>query len=390
MCTNGKATITTEKLPIKLWLDKEQMDEGALEQARNLANLPFAFKHIAIMPDTHQGYGMPIGAVLATKGVIIPNAVGVDIGCGMCSLRTNLTDIGTDDLKDIIKIIRETIPVGFARHKKPQDHNLMPKIIGNLPIVEQEYDNALYQIGTLGSGNHFIEVQKGSDGYIWIMIHSGSRNMGFTVANHYHEVAKQLNIAAGENISNDLAYLPESSEYFELYKNEMNYCLEFALANRTLMMERAKAAFTKVLPEVEFSDFINKPHNFAAEEEHFGEMVMVHRKGATRARKGEWGMIPGSQGTRSFLVKGKGEAQSFQSCAHGAGRIMSRAQARKKLDFKKEIKALKELGVMHAIRSSKDLDEAPGSYKDIDEVMRNQQDLVEVHIELQPLAVVKG
>lgn len=345
---------------------------------------------IAIMPDTHQGYGMPIGAVLATKGVIIPNAVGVDIGCGMCSLRTNLTDIDTDDLKGIIKIIRETIPVGFARHKKPQDHNLMPKIIGNLPIVEQEYDNALYQIGTLGSGNHFIEVQKGSDGYIWIMIHSGSRNMGFTVANHYHEVAKQLNIAAGENISNDLAYLPESSEYFELYKNEMNYCLEFALANRTLMMERAKAAFTKVLPEVEFSDFINKPHNFAAEEEHFGEMVMVHRKGATRARKGEWGMIPGSQGTRSFLVKGKGEAQSFQSCAHGAGRIMSRAQARKKLDFKKEIKALKELGVMHAIRSSKDLDEAPGSYKDIDEVMRNQQDLVEVHIELQPLAVVKG
>lgn len=390
MCTNGKATITTEKLPIKLWLDKEQMDEGALEQARNLANLPFAFKHIAIMPDTHQGYGMPIGAVLATKGVIIPNAVGVDIGCGMCSLRTNLTDIDTDDLKGIIKIIRETIPVGFARHKKPQDHNLMPKIIGNLPIVEQEYDNALYQIGTLGSGNHFIEVQKGSDGYIWIMIHSGSRNMGFTVANHYHEVAKQLNIAAGENISNDLAYLPESSEYFELYKNEMNYCLEFALANRTLMMERAKAAFTKVLPEVEFSDFINKPHNFAAEEEHFGEMVMVHRKGATRARKGEWGMIPGSQGTRSFLVKGKGEAQSFQSCAHGAGRIMSRPQARKKLDFKKEIKALKELGVMHAIRSSKDLDEAPGSYKDIDEVMRNQQDLVEVHIELQPLAVVKG
>lgn len=390
MCTNGKATITTEKLPIKLWLDKEQMDEGALEQARNLANLPFAFKHIAIMPDTHQGYGMPIGAVLATKGVIIPNAVGVDIGCGMCSLRTNLTDIDTDDLKNIIKIIRETIPVGFARHKKPQDHNLMPKIIGNLPIVEQEYDNALYQIGTLGSGNHFIEVQKGSDGYIWIMIHSGSRNMGFTAANHYHEVAKQLNIAAGENISNDLAYLPESSEYFELYKNEMNYCLEFALANRTLMMERAKAAFTEILPDVEFSDFINKPHNFAAEEEHFGEMVMVHRKGATRARKGEWGMIPGSQGTRSFLVKGKGEAQSFQSCAHGAGRIMSRAQARKKLDFKKEIKALKELGVMHAIRSSKDLDEAPGSYKDIDEVMRNQQDLVEVHIELQPLAVVKG
>lgn len=366
------------------------MDEGALQQARNLANLPFAFKHIAIMPDTHQGYGMPIGAILATKGVIIPNAVGVDIGCGMCSLRTNLPAIDTDDLKDIIKIIRKTIPVGFNRHTTAQDQAWMPERKGNLPIVNQEYDNALYQIGTLGSGNHFIEIQQGSDGYIWIMVHSGSRNMGFTVANHYHEVAKALNMAAGENSSNDLAYLPESSEYFQLYSNEMNYCLEFALANRTLMMERVKAAFSTILPEVQFADFINKPHNFAAEEEHFGETVIVHRKGATRARKGEWGMIPGSQGTRSFLVKGKGEAQSFESCAHGAGRIMSRAQARKRLDVKTEVKALKDQGILHAIRSRKDLDEAPGSYKDIDEVMSNQTDLVEVHIELQPLAVVKG
>lgn len=390
MSTNGKTLITTEKLPIKLWLDAEQMDTGALAQARNLANLPFAFKHIAIMPDTHQGYGMPIGAVLATKGVIIPNAVGVDIGCGMCSLRTNLTEIDTDDLKEIVKIIRATIPVGFNRHQTAQDEAWMPKIQGHLPIVKQEYGNALYQIGTLGSGNHFIEIQHGSDGYIWIMIHSGSRNIGFTVANHYHEIAKQLNQAAGEDISNDLAYLPESSEYFELYRNEMNYCLEFALANRTLMMERAKAAFREVFPEVEFSNFINKPHNFAAEEQHFGETVIVHRKGATRARKGEWGMIPGSQGTRSFLVTGKGEAQSFESCAHGAGRIMSRAQARKTLDVKTEVKALQEQGVLHAIRSRKDLDEAPGSYKDIDEVMHNQQDLVDIQIELQPLAVIKG
>lgn len=390
MSTNGKTLITTEKLPIKLWLDAEQMDTGALAQARNLANLPFAFKHIAIMPDTHQGYGMPIGAVLATKGVIIPNAVGVDIGCGMCSLRTNLTEIDTDDLKEIVKIIRATIPVGFNRHQTAQDEAWMPKIQGHLPIVKQEYNNALYQIGTLGSGNHFIEIQHGSDGYIWIMIHSGSRNIGFTVANHYHEIAKQLNQAAGEDISNDLAYLPESSEYFELYRNEMNYCLEFALANRTLMMERAKAAFREVFPEVEFSNFINKPHNFAAEEQHFGETVIVHRKGATRARKGEWGMIPGSQGTRSFLVTGKGEAQSFESCAHGAGRIMSRAQARKTLDVKTEVKALQEQGVLHAIRSRKDLDEAPGSYKDIDEVMHNQQDLVDIQIELQPLAVIKG
>lgn len=390
MCSNGKTIIDTENLPIKLWLEQEQMDEGALEQARNLANLPFAFKHISIMPDTHQGYGMPIGAVLATQGAIIPNAVGVDIGCGMCSLRTSLTEIDNDELKEIIKLIRATIPVGFEQHAEAQDAAWMPPLQGDLPIVRQEYDKALYQIGTLGSGNHFIEIQRGSDGFIWIMIHSGSRNLGFTVANHYHAIAEQLNSAAGEDISTDLAYLPHTSEYFELYKNEMNYCLEFALANRTLMMERVKAAFVQVIPEVEFADFINKPHNFAAEEEHFGEMVMVHRKGATRARKDEWGMIPGSQGTRSFLVKGKGEAQSFQSCAHGAGRIMSRAQARKRLDVKTEVKGLKAQGILHAIRSRKDLDEAPGAYKDIDEVMSQQTDLVEVQIELQPLAVVKG
>ncbi len=392
MHTNGIAIIETEKLPIKLWLKEDQMDEGALEQARNLANLPFAFKHIAIMPDTHEGYGMPIGAILATKGAIVPNAVGVDIGCGMCSLRTNLTDIATEDLKAIMGTIRNTVPVGFNHHETQQDEAWMPERKGELPIVNQEYESALYQVGTLGGGNHFIEIQKGSDGYIWIMIHSGSRNIGFTVANHYNDVAKQLNKEASDDVivAQELAYIPESSEYFELYKNEMNYCLEFALANRKLMMERVKTAFRDVLPDVEFADFINKPHNFAAEEEHFGETVIVHRKGATRARKGEWGMIPGSQVTGSFLVKGKGEAQSFESCAHGAGRIMSRTKARKTLDLKEEIKSLEDRGILHGIRHREDLDEAPGSYKDIDEVMRNQVDLVEVQIELQPLAVIKG
>lgn len=388
--TNPIAIIRTEKLPIKLWLEEDQMEEGALEQARNLANLPIAFKHIAIMPDTHQGYGMPIGAILATRGAVIPNAVGVDIGCGMCSLRTNLKHIETPELKKIMGIIRKTVPVGFNRHEMRQDETLMPERKGVLPIVDQEYDSALHQIGTLGGGNHFIEIQKGSDGYIWIMIHSGSRNIGFKVANHYNDVAKRKQEDSGQEVPRDLAYLPESSEYFDLYWNEMNYCIDFALANRKLMMERVKSAIGQILPEVEFADFINKPHNFAAEEEHFGERVIVHRKGATRAREGEWGMIPGSQGTRSFLVKGKGEALSFQSCSHGAGRVMSRTAARKTLDIKQEITTLDRLGVLHAIRHRDDLDEAPGSYKDIDEVMKNQVDLVDVQIELQPLAVIKG
>ncbi|MCG2459988.1 RtcB family protein [Flavobacteriaceae bacterium F89] len=385
-----KDVIRTEKLPIKLWLKENEMEEGALEQARNLANLPFAFKHIAIMPDTHQGYGMPIGAILATKGAVIPNAVGVDIGCGMCSLRTNLTHIETPKLKEIMSIIRKTVPVGFNRHETPQDEVWMPVKKENLPIVEQEYKSALYQVGTLGGGNHFIEIQNGSDGYIWIMIHSGSRNIGFTVANHYNDIAKEKNRALGEKVPKDLAFIPEDSEYFDLYWNEMHYCIDFALANRKLMMERTKLAFTEILPEVEFADFINKPHNFATWEEHFGESVIVHRKGATRARKGEWGMIPGSQGTRSFLVKGKGNAESFESCSHGAGRVMSRTQARKTLDLEEERKMLTDQGVLHAIRHRGDLDEAPSSYKDIDEVMANQEALVDVQVSLQPLAVIKG
>lgn len=385
-----KAVITTEKIPIKLWLEEEKIEEGALQQAKNLANLPFAFKHIAIMPDTHQGYGMPIGAILATKGAIIPNAVGVDIGCGMCSLRTNQTDIETEDLKKIMSTIRKTVPVGFKRHNDPQDESWMPEMEGELPIVKQEYESGLYQVGTLGGGNHFIEIQKGSDGYIWIMIHSGSRNIGFTVANHYNDLAKKKNKKWASEVPKDLAFLPEETEYFNLYWNEMNFCIDFALANRKLMMERVKSAFTESLPSVEFADFINKPHNFADREDHFGESVIVHRKGATRARKDEWGMIPGSQGTRSFLVKGKGEPQSFESCSHGAGRLMSRTEARKALNLEEERKSLNEQGILHAIRHSRDLDEAPGSYKDIDEVMALQDDLVDVQIVLQPLAVIKG
>lgn len=385
-----KNVITTEKIPIKLWLDENDMEEGALEQARNLANLPFAFKHIAIMPDTHVGYGMPIGAVLATKGAIVPNAVGVDIGCGMCSLRTNQTALESEDLKEIMGAIRKKVPVGFRHHEEAQDAAWMPEIAGDLPIVKQEYQSALLQVGTLGGGNHFIEIQQGSDGFIWIMIHSGSRNIGFTVANHYNKLAKEMNKKWFSCVPDDLAFLPEDSKYFDLYWNEMNYCIDFALSNRKLMMERVKEAFGETIPEVEFSDFINKSHNFADREEHFGESVIVHRKGATRARKGEWGMIPGSQGTRSFLVTGKGDARSFESCSHGAGRVMSRTQARKSLDLDEQRQFLSDQGILHGIRHQRDLDEAPASYKDIEEVMNNQRDLVEVQVELQPLAVIKA
>jgi tRNA-splicing ligase RtcB len=382
--------INTERVPIKLWIPVGDIDDDTMKQVKDLANLPFAFSHIAIMPDTHVGYGMPIGAVLATKGVIVPNAVGVDIGCGMCSLRTSLKEVGKEDLKKILEMLRKTIPVGFDHHKEKQDEGLMPERDVPLPMVDREYESALCQIGTLGGGNHFVEIQKGSDGFIWIMIHSGSRNLGLKVANHYHDIARNKYLKEGETVPEDLAYLPAGTEDYDNYWNEMNYCIHFALANRKLMMERVKTAFREIFPDITFSNFINKPHNFAAEEEHFGEMVLVHRKGATRAKKDEWGMIPGSQGTLSYLVKGKGNPDSFESCSHGSGRVMSRAKARKTLNLKAEQRALDEKGILHGIRHKEDLDEAPSSYKDLTWVMDLQKDLVDIEIELRPLAVMKG
>lgn len=381
--------IDTERIPIKLWLNK--LEPGALQQAKDLANLSIAFKHIAIMPDAHQGYGMPIGGVLATENAIIPNAVGVDIGCGMCSLRTNLKHIEQDDLKKVMGLIRQTIPVGFKHHKEKQAESWMPPLDKNLHVVSQEYESAMYQVGTLGGGNHFIEIQKGTDGYIWIMVHSGSRNIGYTVAEYYHRKAVEETKKRKKNIPpKDLSYFDQGTKGYEDYFKEMNYCIAFALQSRKLMMERVKDAFSEVIQDVAFSNFINKPHNFAAWENNFDKDVIVHRKGATRANEGEWGMIPGSQGTSSFLVKGKGNPLSFNSCSHGAGRTMSRNEARRSLNLKTEVEKLKELGVLHALRHKRDLDEAPGSYKDIQEVMALQEDLVDIQVELTPMAVIKA
>lgn len=382
--------ISTEKKPIKLWLD--DIEEGALDQAKNLANLPFTFKHIAIMPDSHQGYGMPIGAVLATKDVVIPNAVGVDIGCGMCAMKTSLTDIENDDLKKILGKARKLIPVGFNHHKTAQDESLLPGNHEELPIVKKEYKSALRQLGTLGGGNHFIEIQKGSDGFVWVMIHSGSRNIGLKVANHYNKIATTLNSNYYSSVTKEmqLAFLPTYTQEAKDYINEMNYCLEFALANRKLMMERMKEAIIDVMGAIETDDIINESHNFAAWEHHFNSNVLVHRKGATRAFTDELGMIPGSQGTKSYIVKGKGNPESFMSCSHGAGRKLGRKQAQRELNLEEEIERLNKQGIIHAIRHAKDLDEAAGAYKDIKTVMENQMDLVDIVVELQPMAVLKG
>jgi len=384
--------IETERIPIKLWL--ADIEEGALNQAKNLANFPFAFHHIAIMADAHQGYGMPIGGVMATREVVVPNAVGVDIGCGVRAVKTSLTEIRTETLKRIMGKIRKLIPLGFSHHKEKQDRKLMPDSSGLTPgaVVLQEFENARKQIGTLGGGNHFIEIQKGSDGFIWIMLHSGSRNIGYKVANYYNRLAVKLKERWRSRIPEkwQLDYLPLESQEGQNYLKEMNYCLKFASVNRKLMMDRITEIFSQEVKRVSFDPAIDAAHNYAAQETHFDKKVWVHRKGATRAEKGQIGIIPGSQGTNSFIVKGRGSPESFLSCSHGAGRKMGRNQARKTLDLEEEKKKLEEKGILHAIRGPKDLDEAAGAYKDINQVMKNQEDLVAALIELSPLAVIKG
>lgn len=411
-------------LPIKSWVS--DIEENALKQAKNLSKVPFAFRHIALMPDCHMGFGMPIGGVLATSNVIIPNAVGVDIGCGMCALKTSLKveQLDTDTLKKIMGEIRKAVPVGFKHHNKPQDKELMPKGIvdwvfdspGVYPVVSKEWNNALTQIGTLGGGNHFIEIQKGSDGFVWIMIHSGSRNIGLQVATYYNKIAEELNAKWFSSIpkEHELAFLPVDSKEGINYINEMRYCVDFALANRRLMMDSILKCFCDVLnmnifsknlsytpynketnkytatAELGIEPMINIAHNYARLENHFGKNVWVHRKGATSAKVGEIGIIPGSQGTCSYIVEGLGNPESFMSCSHGAGRKMGRNEAIRGLNLQEEIKKLTDKGILHGIRHADDLDEASGAYKDIDVVMNNQKDLVKILVKLEPMGVIKG
>lgn len=381
-------------LPIKMWCD--EVEPEAMAQAYNLASLSFAFRHIALMPDCHSGYGMPIGGVLATEGVVIPNAVGVDIGCGVCAVRTSL---GVDEYagrrevwKSVIGSIREVIPVGRDHHQEAAARMDMPMINHDMGIVIQEYDAGRYQLGTLGGGNHFIEIQKGSDGYIWVMLHSGSRNVGYKVAQYHNNVAVDLNQKWRSSVPkhHQLAFLPLNSLEAKAYLAEMHWCVEFAVRNRMRMLGGITEILVRTFRDVRFHEPINIAHNYVVMENHFGRNVMVHRKGATRARKGDVGIIPGSQGTCSYIVEGLGNPESFMSCSHGAGRTMSRSAAKSRLHLDAERAAMDSQGIIHGIRTESDLDEAPGAYKPIDDVMANQSDLVTPTVRLQPIAVVKG
>lgn len=381
--------------PVKIWTN--DVEETAMRQIENLTTLPFLHHHLAIMPDVHAGMGMPIGGVLACDGAVIPNAVGVDIGCGMCAVKTNwkMEDLPAHVIrKEIMKGIRARIPLGMDHHKEAQDAKYLPQghDIDKMEIVKRRQHSILHEVGTLGGGNHFIELQKDEEGNLWIMIHSGSRNLGKQVGDYYNKIAVSLNEKWHSVVSPEirLPFLPHGTREFGAYWNEMKYCIDFALCNRKLMMERIQEVIADSLKGIEFEPMINIAHNYAAIEHHFGKDVIVHRKGATLAREGVIGIIPGSQGTASYIVEGLGNPDSFCSCSHGAGRVLSRKAAIKTLDMNAEVRNLEAKGIIHAIRCQDDMQEASGAYKDIDTVIANESDLVKVKTKLLPIAVIKG
>lgn len=386
-------------VPIKFWIDLQDIEASAMDQIRNVANLPFAKQHIVVLPDCHTGYGMPIGTVLATKDVIIPNAVGVDIGCGMSACRTSLTELTREQLANIFGSgkgggLRAAIPVGLRSHKTDQVWTGFADA-PDIELINQHLGSARKQLGTLGSGNHFLEIQQDGTGRIWVMLHSGSRGFGYKIAKHYNDLAKELNERWYFKGDNSLAFLPIDTYEGQEYIEAMTYAVLFAKENRQRMMFKTMEIFKNHLKKyfdinVGFGEVMDVAHNYAALENHFGENLWVHRKGATRAQLDEVGIIPGSQGSSSYIVLGKGNAQSLMSCSHGAGRKLSRTGAKKQLDLAEEQKHLDDMGVLHSVRGNANLDEASGAYKDIDTVIADQSDLVDVLYKLRPLGVIKG
>ena len=388
-----------QKLPILCWA--KNIEESAMEQAINLANHPCVVDHVVLAPDAHSGFGMPIGGVIAVEDAIIPNAVGVDIGCSMSLMRTNLSveDIDEELLRKIIGGakgypggIRANIPVGMSHNKVKQDHELFSHrdAWNNTVICKEELESAQYQLCSLGGGNHFIEIQAGDDNCVYIMIHSGSRNLGYKVGNYYNKVAEELCAKWKQNdvVKNKLAFLPRGTAEFDAYVREMNICLDFAHANHQLMQDKIVEICEHIIPNFCIIGTYFTRHNYCAIEHHMGRDLFIHRKGAIRARQGEHAIIPGSQGTASYLVCGMGNEASFTSASHGSGRKMSRTAAKANLSLKDE--QARMAGIVHNINSVDQLDEAPSAYKDIEEVIKLESDLVTPVVKFKPLAVVKG
>jgi tRNA-splicing ligase RtcB len=378
-----------------MWLpDDEELPEDCMQQARNLANLPVARKWIAVMPDCHLGYGMPIGGVLATRDAVVPNAVGVDIGCGMIAVRINnlsRAELSPEVLQSWRVETHKRVPVGMASHQHPQGipEGLNPmKVFFEGSVSWGLSDLIARQVGTLGGGNHFIELQYDeATEEVWLMLHSGSRGLGKTICDFYHTRAKAYMQEFHTALPDlDLSFLPKGTSEFQNYIDEMEFAMRFAEANRQAMFEATMDALSKVLGRsAGCSDLVDTHHNFARMEHHYGENLMVHRKGAVHA-KGRV-TIPGSMGTASYIGLGLQNAESFETCSHGAGRLLGRKAANRTITREQAEESMH--GVVFGIRDG-DFDEMPAAYKDVHAVMAAQSDLVEPVVRLRPLAVVKG
>lgn len=395
-------------VPIKAWVNGVEVESEAVSQLANVANMPFIYKHVAVMPDVHAGIGATVGSVIPTRGAIIPAAVGVDIGCGMVACRTSLNATNLPDgLADVRLAIENAVPHGgpgtrgtwaeAGRNGPPNSvmqtvralESGYETIVSKHPKIKGKENTNLNQLGTLGGGNHFIEVCLDETDTVWIMLHSGSRGVGNRIGSYFIELAREDMRRHFINLPDrDLAYLVEGTEHFGDYWQALDWAQTYASTNRDVMLRSVLAALSRKLPPFHVVEqAINCHHNYARLEHHFGSDVYVTRKGAMSARSGEYGIIPGSMGTRSYIVRGKGNADSFMSCSHGAGRRMSRSAAKRLFTLEDHARATE------GIECRKDagvLDETPGAYKSIDSVIAAESDLVEVVHTLRQVVCVKG
>ncbi len=388
-------TIPGQHVDIRLWTRPDSVEDQAMRQLHNIAALPWTFKHVAVMPDVHYGKGATVGSVIAMRDAVSPAAVGVDIGCGMTAVRTSLS---AEDLPATLAPLRSSIeaavPVGFAMHRDAAfdtrdatDWMAFWKRFDDLTdTTKLDRARAVNQMGTLGGGNHFVEVCLDTTGRVWLMLHSGSRGVGNVLAQHHIAIARDLAHNA-ELPDRDLAVFLAGTPEMTAYRRDLFWAQDYARRNRAVMLRLVSDALRTHFPTVTFDEPISVHHNYVAEEVHFGEEVLVTRKGAIRAGRGDLGIIPGSMGTGSYIVRGLGNPDSFESASHGAGRRMSRTKARKQ--FSAKDLAAQTAGV-ECRKDSGVVDEIPAAYKDIDEVIRNQSDLVEVVAKLKQVVCVKG
>lgn len=383
------------RVPIHSWAP--DLEGAALEQATNLSNLPFAIDHVALMPDAHAGYGMPIGGVLFADRAVVPYAIGVDIGCGVALVETDLTTdtLSPAELAATLAQMARDVPVGTASQSRPVDRAAALGEIGlEVPasIDPAWFARAVNQLGTLGSGNHFLEVQRDADGRVHVMLHSGSRSLGKAICDAFHARALAHCAARGLPLPHrELAYLPDDTPEFAAYWTAMTFALRFAEVNRSRMLDATEAAFARHTRIGRFDRVVDIHHNFAARERHLGVDGLIHRKGAVRARAGETVLIPGSMGTASYVAEGLGNADAFDTCQHGAGRAMSRTAARKAKTSRDVQAEMAALGVvLHAGDPRTVAEEAAFAYKDIEAVMAASANLVRPTRRLVPLGVVKG